>query len=143
MAGLQEPSSEDSGIISSINITPFVDVVLVLLVIFMVTAPMLVKDILEIRLPKVASGDGQATQILGVAVNRDGQILLNGIIVDEETLRKSAQEVLATNSEAQAIIAADVEVAYGKVVKVIDVLKSSGLHRFAVQIEKEQVKESP
>jgi biopolymer transport protein ExbD len=91
----------------------------------------------------VASGDGQATQILGVAVNRDGQILLNGIIVDEETLRKSAQEVLATNSEAQAIIAADVEVAYGKVVKVIDVLKSSGLHRFAVQIEKEQVKESP
>ncbi len=58
MAGLDQSSQgDDSSLMSSINITPFVDVVLVLLVIFMVTAPMLVKDILEIKLPKTASGD--------------------------------------------------------------------------------------
>jgi biopolymer transport protein ExbD len=137
MAGMDLSQSEDAGVMSSINITPFVDVVLVLLVIFMITAPMLVKDILEIKLPKTASGDGQAMQTLGVAVNRDGNILLNGVLADEETLKTAATEALAKNPEAQAIVSADVEVAYGKVVKVIDILKTAGLNRFAVQIERE------
>jgi biopolymer transport protein ExbD len=140
MAGLTDNSSEDSGMISAINITPFVDVVLVLLVIFMITAPMLVKDILELRLPKTASGDGQATQTLGVAVNRDGNILLNGQISDDENLKKAAEAALAQNPDSQAIIAADTEVAYGRVVRVIDILKTAGLNRFAVQIEREEAK---
>ena len=140
MAGLTENSSEDSGMISAINITPFVDVVLVLLVIFMITAPMLVKDILELRLPKTASGDGQATQTLGVAVNRDGNILLNGQISDDENLKRAAEAALAQNPDSQAIIAADTEVPYGRVVRVIDILKTAGLNRFAVQIEREEAK---
>lgn len=138
MAGMDSSSNEDSSLMSSINITPFVDVVLVLLVIFMVTAPMLVKDILELRLPKTQSGDGQVTQTLGVAVNKNGNILLNGQIVDEAALQLAAKEALGSNPDAQAIIAADIEVAYGKVVKVIDLLKSAGLEKFAVQIEQEK-----
>lgn len=136
MAGLN-PESEESGLMNSINITPFVDVVLVLLVIFMITAPMLVKDVLELRLPKTSSGDGQVTQTLGVAVNKEGSILLNGQPADEESLRSAASQALAQNPESQAIIAADVEVPYGRVVKVIDILKTAGLNRFAVQIERE------
>lgn len=123
--------------ISSINVTPFVDVVLVLLVIFMITAPMLVKDILEIKLPKTESGDGQVVQTLGIAVNRDGNILLQGQLVDDEALKKAVQDALAQSADAQAIIAADVEVPYGRVVRVIDLLKTSGLNRFAVQIERQ------
>lgn len=139
MAGLDLNSdSEESSFVSAINITPFVDVVLVLLVIFMITAPMLVKDVLELKLPKTTTGDGQVVQTLGVAVNREGNILLNGQITDEEGLKKAALETLAKNPEAQAIVAADVEVAYGKVVKVIDLLKQVGLNRFAVQIEREK-----
>ncbi|MBL7555994.1 MAG: biopolymer transporter ExbD [Bdellovibrionaceae bacterium] len=141
MAGaVPDSSSEDSGIISSINITPFVDVVLVLLVIFMVTAPMLVKDILEIKLPKTLSGDGKMLQTLGVAVNKDGNILLNGQITDEDGLREAAKEALGKDPNSQAIISADVEAAYGKVVRVIDILKTNGVERFAVQIEKEEKK---
>ena len=136
MAGLDLSSSDDE-MISSINITPFVDVVLVLLVIFMITAPMLVKDVLELRLPKTASGDGQAMQTLGIAVNRDGNILVNGQISDDASLKQLAQSALVQNPDAQAIIAADVDVSYGRVVKVIDILKTAGLNRFAVQIEKE------
>jgi biopolymer transport protein ExbD len=128
---------ESLGVLSSINITPFVDVVLVLLIIFMVTAPMLVKDILDLRLPKTATNDGQATETFGIAINRDGNILLNGALADEASLRTSVQTALQQNPEIQAIIAADKEVVYGRVVKVIDILKSSGLNRFAVQIEKE------
>ncbi len=134
------PENDDSGIISSINITPFVDVVLVLLVIFMVTAPMLVKDILEIKLPKTISGDGKMLQTLGVAVNKDGNILLNGQITDEEGLAAAAKEALGKDPTSQAIVSADVTAAYGKVAKVIDILKSNGVERFAVQVEHEDKK---
>jgi len=138
MAASLDQSSEDSNLMTSINITPFVDVVLVLLVIFMVTAPMLVKDILELHLPKTKTGDGQVPQTLGVAVNRDGNILLNGILADETALQTAARTALSDNPEAQAIISADENVIYGRVVKVIDLLKEAGLNRFAVQIEKQE-----
>ncbi len=135
MASLDN-SNDDSGILSAINITPFVDVVLVLLVIFMITAPMLVKDILELKLPKAANADGSKLETLGIAINRDGNILINGEIADEEVLKKTAASALEKNADAQAIISADQDVVYGRVVKVIDLLKTAGLHRFAVQIEK-------
>lgn len=127
-------NNEDSNTISAINITPFVDVVLVLLVVFMVTAPLLMKDILDIRLPQVSHGDGQVLQTFGVAINRDGQILLNGVPTDEAGLQEAARSTLAGDPQAQAIISADEAVNYGRVARVIDLLKGSGLNRFAVQI---------
>lgn len=140
MAGLNSDLGEDSdttSVITAINITPFVDVVLVLLVIFMITAPALVKDVMDIRLPKTGTGDGQVMQTLGVAINKDGNILLNGQITDEEGLKASVRSTLAQAQDAQAIISADVDVNYGRVVKVMDLLKSSGLEKFAVQVERD------
>ena len=140
MAGPSQDFSSDSeatSVMSTINITPFVDVVLVLLIIFMITAPALVKEVMDIRLPKTASGDGQVMQTLGVAINKDGNILLNGQITDEEGLKAAIKSTLSLSQDAQAIISADVEVSYGRVVKVIDLLKTAGLEKFAVQIERE------
>ena len=141
MAGFavsDESSAEDSSeIMSGINITPFVDVVLVLLVIFMVTAPMLLKEVMELRLPKTATSDGQVTQTFGVAINREGNILLNGSVLEDSAFMAKIKESLIANSDLQAIIAADKEVPYGRVVKIIDMMKSAGLNRFAVQIERE------
>jgi biopolymer transport protein ExbD len=136
--GAELNNDSDDQTFASINVTPFVDVVLVLLVIFMITAPTLVKDIIDIKLPKTNSGDGKIMQALGVAVNRDGNILLNGVLTDEEGLKAAAVEALKQNTDSQAIISADVDVAYGRVVKVIDLLKTSGLEKFAVQIEQEK-----
>jgi biopolymer transport protein ExbD len=127
----------DSGLMSSINVTPFVDVVLVLLVIFMVTAPLLVKDAIGLKLPKTASGDGKTLQTLGVAVNRQGQFLVNGTLATDESVKEQAKIAIDANPEAQAIISADTEVPYGRVVKAIDLIKSAGLNRFAIQIERE------
>lgn len=122
---------------ASINVTPFVDVVLVLLVIFMVTAPIIAKDILDVRLPKTESGDGKGISTLGLSVNRQGQILLNGTPVTDEALRAEVQKGLQVDKDLQAIIAADVETQYGNVVRVIDIVKSAGLNRFAIQVERE------
>ena len=77
-------TEEDDRPISAINVTPFVDVVLVLLVIFMVTAPLLMQESIGIHLPKAASSDRKLTSKMGVAVTRQGQILLNGVLATPE-----------------------------------------------------------
>lgn len=132
------PSDEDGGMITSINVTPFVDVVLVLLVIFMVTAPILAKDILKLQLPKTESGDGKAMSTLGIGINKQGQILLNGTAVVEEALRDEVLKALRADPQTQAIIAADVTTEYGNVVRAIDIIKSAGLSRFAIQVERRE-----
>jgi biopolymer transport protein ExbD len=137
--GGADPSQagDGSGMITGINVTPFVDVVLVLLVIFMVTAPLIAKDILDVRLPKTESGDGKTFSTLGVSVNKEGQILLDGLPVSEDSLRDEVKRRVASDKDAQAIIAADVEVQYGNVARVIDIIKSSGLEKFALQVERQ------
>lgn len=136
MAANLPSSTEEDSLISEINVTPFVDVVLVLLVIFIVTAPALVKDTLGIKLPKAASADGSSIETLGIAVTRQGQILLNGTMVTEEAVSAAVKTALEKNPDAQAIIAADGEARHADVVRAIDLLKRSGMNRFALQIEK-------
>jgi biopolymer transport protein ExbD len=141
MAGAPSPASAgdegEPGLISSINVTPFVDVALVLLVIFMVTAPLIAKDLLNLNLPKTVSGDGKGMTTLGIAVNRSGQILLNGQPVTPEALGAEAHRAAAASPQAQAIISGDVEAAYGSVVRAIDIVKTAGLSRFAIQVERD------
>lgn len=138
MAGKLPSAQDSSGLIAEINTTPFVDVVLVLLVIFIVTAPALVKQTLGIRLPKSSSAEGSQTETLGVAVSRDGQILLNGALATDEELRRQVQDAITRNPEVQAIIAADEESRHADVVRAIDLIRSAGLFRFALQIEKKE-----
>lgn len=126
------------GPISAINITPFVDVVLVLLVIFMVTAPMILKDVLNVKLPKAATGDGAAQSTLSIVIMRGGNILINGALADETTLRDTVKAELQQNPDVQAIISADEESAHKFLIQVIDWIKSEGLTKFALQVQKKQ-----
>jgi biopolymer transport protein TolR len=133
---MQVQSSDDDLLISQINVTPFVDVVLVLLVIFMVTAPIIAKDILKLNLPKTAAVDSKSMSQLAVAVNKQGQILLNGTLTTEENLREQVIVNLKAQPDIQAIISADQGTEYGNVVRVIDIIKTAGLNKFAIQVEK-------
>ncbi len=132
---MQIQDSEDN-LIAGINVTPFVDVVLVLLVIFMVTAPIIAKDILNLHLPKTATTDSKSMSSISVAVNKQGQMLLNGVLTTEENLRSHVIEALKTLPDTQAIISADTGTEYGNVVRVIDIIKTAGLNKFAIQVEK-------
>lgn len=130
--------SEEAGPISDINVTPFVDVVLVLLVIFMVTAPILVKDSFGIKLPKATNTEQTSKpSTLGLAVTRQGQILLNGNVITEDALRDSAKTALSQDPETQAIISADQDARHADVVRAIDLVKGVGISRFALQIERQ------
>ncbi len=129
-------SGGDDQPISEINVTPFVDIILVVLIIFMVTTPIIMKPSINVNLPKAASGEQTSPSQLSVAITASGQILLNGAPTDETALGNYAKEQVAKKADIQALISADKDVPHGKVIGVIDAVKSAGVSRFAISIEK-------
>lgn len=122
--------------ITDINITPFVDVVLVLLVIFIVTAPVLFKQVIEVALPQAASSEQTAPDTLGLAITARGDLLLNGAPVTGAQARDNARRAVQANSRVQVIIAADREAAHKYVIKAIDIIKQAGVENFAFQVSR-------
>lgn len=135
MAKLGSDSDEP---ISEINIVPFVDIILVVLIIFMVTTPIIMRPSININLPKAASGDESKPTQLNIAVSADGIIQLNGSGVEEASLGQQIAGIFAQNPEVQAIIAADKDVSHGKVMTIIDAVKSAGVTKFAISIDKKK-----
>lgn len=135
--GSDDNSSEG---INEINITPFVDVVLVLLVIFMVTAPMMVQQVLKINLPKSESAEATNSETLGLAITANGQFLLDGELSSEIKILEKAKTLLKKDQEAQVIIAADSESQHRFVVKAIDIVKRAGIKNFAFQVTTQKEK---
>ena len=132
---------QDDGI-NDINITPFVDVVLVLLVIFMVTAPVMIKESLKVNLPKTLTSDVTSkADSIGVAITKEGQVLLNGKLFTDDSLKLEFQRISKNNPNTNFLLSADADARHGDVVKVIDLLKKNNLNRFALQVEK--IKEGP
>ena len=128
----------DEGI-NDINITPFVDVVLVLLVIFMVTAPVMMKESLKVNLPKTLTSDlSSKTESIGIAITKDGQVLFNGKLLGEESLKNELSQIANKSPETNFLISADTDTRHGDVVRMIDLLKRNNLNRFALQVEKIQ-----
>jgi len=134
MASNFDPNESD--IISEINITPFVDVVLVLLVIFMVTAPMMVKETMNIKLPKGKSTERAEVKTFAVAISKNGQVLLDGEIIDMTLLYDKALALRQENPNIQLLITADKESMHGEVIRVLDQVKLAGITNFAFQVEK-------
>jgi biopolymer transport protein ExbD len=126
----------DEGI-NEINITPFVDVVLVLLVIFMVTAPAMMKESLKVNLPKTLTSDVTSkADSIGIAITKDGQVLFNGKLISAENLQNELRTISLKAPETNFLISADTDTRHGEVVKMIDRLKKNNLNRFALQVEK-------
>ncbi len=126
----------DEGI-NDINITPFVDVVLVLLVIFMVTAPVMLKESLKVNLPKTLTSDiSTKAESIGIAITKEGQVLFNGKLFSSESLNLELERLAKEAPMTNFLISADTETRHGDVVKMIDLLKKNNLNKFALQVEK-------
>lgn len=122
--------------ISEINIVPFVDIILVVLIIFMVTTPFIMKPSINVNLPKAGSGDESTPSELTVSITSDGIVSLNGKLSDEATITAYSKDMAAKKPEVQAIISADKEVPHGRVVAIIDAVKSGGVKKFAITIDR-------
>ena len=130
-----DQGSSESSAISQINVTPLVDVMLVLLIIFMVTAPILQQGV-SIDLPKVAAGPltGEEEQLV-VNVAKGGQIYLNDTAMTPEQLKEKLRAIVAARPDRQLYVRADQAVPYGQVMQVMGAVRDAGLVRVGLVTE--------
>ena len=136
MAALEKAASQDDGPIASINIIPFVDIVLVLLVIFIVTSAAIVRASLKVDLPRAAAGGAKVASTLNLVLDRGGTLALDGHPTTPAAVRAELRAAVTRDPAAQAVIAADRTVPYGKVMEVIDLVKGAGVAGFALDVER-------
>jgi len=134
-------SRNKTKIMAEINITPLTDVVMVLLVIFMVTTPLMMNEALKIKLPTAVTAEPQIEQTTTVSVSPDGKIYLNKAQVSLEDLKGLLASRMSTSPDKTVIIKADKTIIYGTVVKVLDIAKESGALKLAIATEHESPKE--
>ena len=134
MAGGANMDDDDE--ITGINVTPLVDIMLVLLIIFMVASNYIVKEAIEVNLPKAATGEEVNSEQKSIALilKKDGRLFLNGELSTKEKVGE-ASKLLSKEKNAQAMIAADRGVPHGEVVKLIDLIRVNGLTSFAINID--------
>jgi len=126
----------DDDLISEINVTPFVDVVLVLLVIFMVTAGFIVNKGLKIQLPEAATAEQLTLQrTFNILIGANGSLFLDGKPISVEELKTTGTAAKAKGEKVVAMISADKGVIYSSVVGVMDALRQVGVSEFAFQLD--------
>ncbi len=122
-------------LMSDINVTPFVDVMLVLLIVFMVAAPMMIEGV-EVSLPQATSQPLATEQEqLIVSVNQNGEIFLNDYQVQLTELREKLDLIIKGQSDREVYLRADKEIPYGVVVKVMSEIKDAGVERLGMVTE--------
>lgn len=131
--------NDSDEILTGINVTPLVDVTLVLLVILMITASYVVSKSIPMELPRGATGETTAATV-SVSVDANGRLFLDADPIDEAHLRERIRSVRAQNPDAQAVIAADGQTDHRHVVHVIDVLRQEQITNFAINVQPEDVK---
>lgn len=146
MAGGTLHSNDEEEGINEINIVPLVDIVLVLLIIFMVTAQFLAKPPesppgMEVELPKAASSEEISSSLLALVINKEGKIFLNGSPESEAGIEADLKKFLEGKvpADLEAVVAADQEISHGHVIRVIDSLRLMGVDRFAINTRSQDI----
>jgi len=131
-------SGDNDEPIADINIVPFVDIILVVLIIFMVTTPFIMKPSINVNLPKAGSGEDTTPSELTLSITADGKVALNGKMTDEAAITAYSHDLALKKPDVQAIISADKDTPHGRVVGIIDAVKTGGVKRFAITIDRKQ-----
>jgi biopolymer transport protein ExbD len=135
MAGFSK-DGDDEGPLASINIIPFVDIVLVLLIIFMLTSAAIVRASMMVNLPKAASAGAHVESTVNIVCTKDGKLLLNGKPSTEAEITDHVKKTREQDPKVQAVIAGDKGVEYGRVMDIIDLVKRNGVTAFALDVER-------
>jgi biopolymer transport protein ExbD len=138
MGGSAGPSRGRRGAIVGINVTPMVDVMLVLLVIMMVSATYIVSKALKVELPHSASSDEAAQGPITVTLTKEGQTLVNQEpVIGDPALVAIFQKAKAGAGEPSVVVTADGAALHKWVVHVIDLAKQQGITKFAISVQGE------
>lgn len=123
------------GGIVGINVTPFVDIALVLLIIMMVSSTYIVSQALKVELPKTATSDEKITRTYVVTIAKDGALLFNDAPTTPKELEGKLRAAKASE-DISLVITADQAAMHGRVVEVIDTAKLAGVTKFAINVER-------
>ncbi len=124
------------GPITGINVTPLVDVVLVVLIIFMATAPMIARRAIRVEVPRVAKSDKSATDALAVALNGKHELTLSGKPTTLDDLKKALSVATAAKPDQPVTLSADKTLPYGDVAELLDAVRSSGVKKVGLEVRR-------
>jgi biopolymer transport protein ExbD len=133
---MQTISPRGKRTVTEINVTPMVDITLVLLIIFMVTATFVSDSGIKIRLPKAASSEASGAASLKVTMGAKGELILMKDPVNEKTLKAALERAVRANPGIRVVVAADRGIPYGRVVGVLDIIKKAGVTRVGLATER-------
>ncbi|HAR43776.1 MAG TPA: biopolymer transporter ExbD [Bdellovibrionales bacterium] len=128
-------SYDDDEPISSINVTPLVDVVLVLLIMFLITAPVIYQSAIKVQLPQATTGEQAEKTAFQFTITRAGEILWDKEKLEWPELTKKIAELRNLPPDQTAIINADEATTHGNVIRLMDTLRQAGITRFAMNVE--------
>ena len=135
MAGTMATGRGRARTIAAINVTPLVDVVLVLLVILMVASTYIVAQTLKVQLPRAKSTDGTADKPTKVEILKDGRLRWNEVDTPESALADKMKAAVAADPDVSLVVSADKEVQHGNVVHILDLAKLAGVTKFAINVQ--------
>ena len=137
MAGGTEPRGDRRRtMIVGINVTPMVDVMLILLVIMMVSSTYIVSQTLKVELPRTRTSDGSTQSPATLTVLQNGTLLWNKVPTTDEAVEAQMAAAKAGDPDVSLVISADREVAHGRVVGFIDLARLKGIKKFAINVER-------
>lgn len=131
-------TATDDEMITGINVTPLVDITLVLLVILMVTASYVASRAIPVELPKGATGEDTPTT-LTVSIDREGKTFLDAEAITDRDLRAKVKAAHDADPETRAVIAADGRTSHANVIHVIDLLRRENVTRFAINVDPDEL----
>ncbi len=131
-----QSSEDDPNVISGINVTPLVDVALVLLIIFMVTATFVSEQGLKVNLPKVLTRENAPSPAITVALGKDGQLRLMKKEVTLEGLKTQMALEARLDPTVKVLVKIDRDLAYADVAEVLDAIKLAGVNKVALAMDR-------
>lgn len=122
-------------LLTEINITPFVDIILVILIIFLLVAQVMGPQVLGIKLPKATQSDILTRQPITVFLDTSGRIAVNGVYLDEKSMIQFIKEQVEKDPQLDVVISADEKVFHGRVVGILDTIKGLGVTKLAIHVQ--------
>jgi len=127
--------ADDDGPITGINVTPLVDIILVVLIIFMATAPLIHNRAMKVDLPKAAQHERAATEALQVVYNAAHEISLSGKRVTEAQLGSELKAMVSRDVDLRVALRADRNLPYGDIVQLLDAVRGAGVNKIGLEVK--------
>jgi biopolymer transport protein TolR len=126
----------DDAAITGINVTPLVDIILVVLIIFMATAPMIARRAIKVDMPKAAKHEKAATEAVQVAFKGNRELYLQGKVRTREQLASDLSGAVKGQPDLHVTFMADRTLAYGEIVEILDIVRGAGVRKIGLEVQR-------